>query len=185
VIVKFNLNERAATRLTNAGIILQSVDWQEREKKHTAQAQAHDRQPHRYRTDVADSGVPVFGPDGLNDVSLGRMFREIAERGYVLVDIHLLPHRKNQWAKVLVMIFKEGTSMDVPPSAAEPLRNIMGAVYGVVHVWANPPDKAGNVVHTVNCITRRDAPPRCELAFYNEWFEAPIWDAVEVVTEQA
>ncbi len=178
VLMKFSINERRATELSAAGVSTRDVNWQERDQKHVAHAQAHDRQAHRYR-EVADSGVPVFGPDGLRDVGIGRAYQEINQE-YGLRDVHLLPHRNGRMFVLVLTFEKSGASTTPSTEAAVLLAWILNSTYGFVHVWANPPQADGRVVHTVNCSHRADTVPKCVLLLNNEWFDAPLWDAEEM-----
>ncbi len=180
VLVKFSVNLRRAEELVEVGIPVREVNWQERDRSHVAHAEAHDRQSHRYRENVADSGVPVFGTEGIADVAIARAYRELNQE-YGLRDVHLLPHRNNRMF-VLVLVFEKGAATISPSTeAAVLLARILNSTYGFVHVWVNPPQADGRVVHTVNCSHRMDSAPKCLLLLNNEWFDAPLWDAEEVV----
>lgn len=177
VLVKCNTSHKRADALANAGVRVQSADWQKREQQHIAQAQAHDRQAHRYRQ-VADSGVPVFGTEGLQDASVAGLRQELGKE-YGLKDVHLLPHRDKQ-VTILVLVFEKGAeAMRISPAVEALIEKITGSTYGFVHVWANPPQQDGKVVHTVNCTHRLDTPAKNMLVLNNEWFDAPLWDAEE------
>ncbi|MFY9463056.1 MAG: hypothetical protein WAP52_02640 [Candidatus Sungiibacteriota bacterium] len=178
VLMKFSVNKRRAQELAATGIPIRDVNWQRREQEHVAHAEAHDRQAYRYR-EVADSGVPIFGTSGLADVGIGRAYQELNQK-YGLRDVHLLPHR-NLRAFVLVLVFERGAQAVNPSTeVAVLLARMLNSAYGFVHVWANPPQQDGKVVHTMNCRHRLDSAPKCLLLLNNEWFDAPLWDAEEV-----
>ena len=162
VLVKFRVNPNWTRRLSDAGIPFRMRrNFLERDTQHAEQAEAVRRDPLRYRA-VADSGVPVFGRDGIAAVVLSDLITEMKEAGYVVSDIHLEPTR-NEGMNVLVLsITNEG---GIQSSLPEVVDNLLMSCWGHVHVWANPPDADGKITHTVNLAHRKDGEVNRALRF--------------------
>lgn len=152
VVVRFRLNSWWSQELSAAGIQRRRMpDWVRQQEERINCARRFGRDPFRYR-DIADSGVPVFGREGLPNCRVDPAIREMIERNFRLRDVHLLPSRDGK-ADILVLIFEIGEGeIFLSPPAAMLIRELIVGVWGFVHVWANPPQENGRVVHTVNCV---------------------------------
>lgn len=157
VLYKFNLNESWSKKLLALGVPEKHPDFEAKEHKHIQHAQQYDRDAFRYRKDVADSGVPVFGKDGLRNVSMYEVLKELAAV-YEVVDIHIRPRRDgNRWMNVLVVSFSHGEKFISSDNAFQELLSFLSSsCWGYVHVWANPPQEDGRVIHTVNSSHREE-----------------------------
>ena len=152
ILVKFNINPSWTQRFEEAGIPRGFPSEVTLEEKHIAQAQQANRDPYRFR-ETADSGVPVFGPQGVSEVSIFQLLEELREKGYQPQGVHIRTRREKKF-DVLVIPFAHGISEKnstfLPEKALELLREFLKlSCWGFVHVWANPPEK-GKIVHTVN-----------------------------------
>ncbi|MDP3882497.1 MAG: hypothetical protein Q8Q48_00360 [Candidatus Staskawiczbacteria bacterium] len=158
ILLKANINERQAEKFLRLGVPEVQQDEQAKDQKHAAHAVAAGRDAHRYRKDAADSGVPVFGKDGAQNVSVEMSLCELLAV-YTIVNIHIRARRdQNRWMRVLVVVFaKEGENV-----ATEPVKNSLREFYGMsswgfCHIWANPPQEDGTVVNTVNLSHKDEA----------------------------
>jgi hypothetical protein len=149
VLYKFNINDRWRDRFMALGIKEKTRDVQADTAKHEAHAAQFGRDAHRYRQ-VADSGVPVFG-EGLQGVSLFDLLKELPTV-YEVVDIHIKPRSDGKPnMSVLVISFSNGKPTSANTEAFdELLRFLASSCWGFCHVWANPPQEDGRVIHTVN-----------------------------------
>ncbi|MDP2637169.1 MAG: hypothetical protein Q8P03_00980 [bacterium] len=158
VLVRMNVNQIQSFRLQEVGIERRPVDWLQREEKHLEHATAHGVEGNPNVSFVA-SGTPAFGSgkEGVRMACIKSAWDELVKGGYLLKDIHLIPHRKNPEMDVLVL----GLQKDVPelpfPSsrAKERVEQFLKTTWEFVHVWLNPPQSTGEVVHTVNCMHRK------------------------------
>lgn len=153
ILVKFNINPNWAQKFEEAGISRGFPSEVSLEEKHISQAQQVNRDPYRFR-ETADSGVPVFGPQGVSEVSISRLLGELQERGYQPRGVHIRTRSRKKF-DVLVVPFSgrvpEENSTTLPKKAFELLREFLKlSCWGFVHIWANPPDEKGKIVHTVN-----------------------------------
>lgn len=166
VLLKFSIAPQRAIELELAGVERRPADWVQREEQHLAHARTHGREPYRYR-DVADSGVPVFGKEGLILCSVQSAWDEMIDKGYYLVDLHIIQRRDRKMDILVLSLSKNGAKLPFPsPRAEEMIRSLIGSGWGYVHVWANPPQEDGTVVHTVNCVHRNQT-RRVQLSFEN------------------
>jgi len=156
VLLKFNINQKWKSKFVRLGVKV--TDEQKDRSRHEAHARTFGRNPYRYRQ-VADSGVPVFGPPGLKSVSLDQLIQELVNTyKYETVDIHIKPRKDGM--SVLVLSFSNDQPAVEPASPAaleELLRFLSSACWGYVHVWANPPQADGRVIHTVNSAHREES----------------------------
>ena len=151
ILVKFNINPSWAQKFEEAGVLRKRPFEVELEEKHIAQARKLDRRAYEYR-DIADSGVPVFGPQGASEVSILGLLEELQQEGYQLQGVHIRTRAQKKF-DVLVIPFVRGSESNstLPKRALELLQEFLGlSCWGFVHVWANPPDVQGKVVHTIN-----------------------------------
>jgi hypothetical protein len=171
VLVKFNLRPKWAQRFEEAGIP-RHFPWEtDLEAKHIRQAKEFGREPYRFR-EIADSGVPVFGPEGVSDLSISDLLRELEQAGYKLQDVHIRTRQKK--FDVLVIPFSreipEG-NLTLSEKASQLLKEFLEVCWGLGHIWANPPDDQGRIVHTLNLSHRKpEGIPRWRLRF-----EGGIW----------
>ena len=165
VLFKFNLNNRWRDKLLTLGVPMKARDVEAEEAKHVAHAEAFDREAYRYR-DVADSGVPIFGKEGLQNVSLYEMLQELVTT-YEVVDIHIKERRDGaKWMSVLVISFSHGQQAERNTEAFQELLSFLASsCWGYVHVWANPPQEDGRIIHTVNS-SHREQDKTPELALH-------------------
>lgn len=160
VLYKFSINESWRQKFMALGVLLKQPNFAKKEAKHVAHAEAHGRDAFRYRQ-VADSGVPVFGPDGLQMVSLAELVKELAEK-FKVVDIHILPklpkpgQSVNPMSMLVVSFSHEGQTVNNEKAFWLLMDLLNASCWGKVHVWANPPQEDGRVVHTVNSAHREE-----------------------------
>jgi len=167
ILVKFNINPGWTQKFEEAGIPRRFPSEVTLEEKHIAQAQQVNRDPYRFR-ETADSGVPVFGPQGVSEVSIFQLLEELREKGYQTQGVHIRTRREKKF-DVLVIPFTLGiekNSTSLPEKALELLREFLKlSCWGFVHIWANPPEK-GKIVHTVNLSHREpQQSPQWNLCF--------------------
>ena len=157
VLYKFNLNKTWTERLTRLGVPIKEQDFVAKEAMHVAHAEKHGRGAYVIRKNVADSGVPVFGEEGLVNVSLYEVLKELVDE-YEIVDIHIQPRRdRNRQMNVLVVSFSHGENAVTNTEALQELLDFLSSsCWGYCHVWANPPQDDGKVVHTVNSSHRKE-----------------------------
>lgn len=169
---KFNVNSKWAEELMKLGVELREQDFQAKEQKHFEHAQQYGREAYRFRKDIVDSGVPVFGPDGLVSVSVYELFRELVS-AYEIVDIFLRPTKPggNPRMKVLVVYFSHGEEQKNTEAIEKLLEFLASSCWGHCHVWANPPGSTGKVKATVNISHREpEKTPAMILQFANGLF---------------
>jgi len=168
ILVKFNINPNWAQRFEETGIPRRFPSEVSLEEKHIAQAQQVNRDPYRFR-ETADSGVPVFGPQGVSEVSIFQLLEELQEKGYQPQGVHIRTRSQKKF-DILVIPFSGGgpkeNSTSLPEKALELLREFLKlSCWGFVHIWANPPEK-GKIVHTVNLSHREpQQSPQWNLCF--------------------
>jgi hypothetical protein len=151
VLVKFNLNEKWEGRFRAAGVPLRTPDEAALELKHVFSALDTNRNPYQFRPQIADSGVPVFGKDGARDISITGLFGELRRYGYSPTGVHIRT-RGDKKSNVLVIPFVQPGSGQsaVAISTMGLIEEFSSASWGFVHVWINPPQEDGVVIHTVN-----------------------------------
>ncbi len=133
----------------------------EKIKEHIAQAEKLGRDPFTLRPGIEDSGTLVFRKQK-EFVSLSELLRELLEEGYLLIDIHGRPAR-NQPMLTLTMGFSKEIdqvsqavlSLVDSDLAKAVLGVILGSVWEYCHLWANPPNEQGRIVHTINLAHRQ------------------------------
>ncbi|MDO8577260.1 MAG: hypothetical protein Q7R55_00060 [Candidatus Wildermuthbacteria bacterium] len=162
VLLRMNVNARASFRLQEGGIERRPADWLQREERHLEHAQARGSQGNA-EVPFVTSGTPAFGNgrEGVRMVRIRSAWDELTKGGYRLKDIHLIPHRNNPEMDILVLGLQKGVSeLPFPSSRAkEMVEQFLGSTWQFVHVWLNPPQINGEVVHTVNCVHRRSEDP--------------------------
>ena len=178
VLYKTNVNKNWSKRLKELGVQLKNPDFEAKEKKHIDHAKRFGREPFKFRGEIADSGVPVFGKDGLKEVSLYELLQELSTI-YNVVDIHLRPTKPggNPHMEVLVVSFSDGEEFVGNTDAFQELmRFLASSCWGHVHVWANPPQDDGRIIHTVNSAHRQDgAQPKQFVGFDDgRWDVQPV-----------
>lgn len=167
VLLKFNVNSQRGQELEVAGIPRKAADWLSREEKHVEHARDNRREAYRFR-DVADSGVPVFGKQGAMAVQVLPAWQELSVAGFHLRDIHLVSRRDGKMDILVMSLAKERESAAPSSLAAQLVTNILASSWEFVHVWANPPQKDGAVVHTVNCVNRQPDQKRPNLLQFQD-----------------
>ncbi len=169
LLFRLNMNEKRAQAFTALGVPEKNPDIQAKEQQHIAHAQEYNRDAFRYRQ-IADSGVPVFGKEGISGVSTFELLKELLNaEGYRMLDIHIRPRRdQDRNMRVLVLtLSRQGEDAKVSSTVIdELLRFLATSSWGFVHVWANPPREDGKVIHTVNISHRQqDVKPAVRLQF--------------------
>jgi|SRR3989344_3716067 len=180
VLYKTNVNRNWSRKLKELGVPLKQSDFEKREQQHVAHAIKHGREPFRFRgkDQPADSGVPVFGKDGLQEVSLYELLQELTTI-YNVVDIHLRPTKPggNQNMEVLVVSFSDGEELNTNTDAFQELmRFLASSCWGYCHVWANPPQDDGRIIHTVNSSHREDGKKPVQAVRFDDglWATEPV-----------
>jgi|GEM_PF-3429862 hypothetical protein len=154
---KFNLNKTWACRLRELGVSFKEQDFAAKEAKHIAHAEEYGRDPFRFREGVSDSGVPVFGEEGLVKVSVYELLQELV-RFYEVVDIFIRPRRDGtRHMEVLVVRFFNGKECETNTQAFQQLLSFLASsCWGHCHIWANPPRGDGLIIDTVNSAHREE-----------------------------
>lgn len=178
ILVKFNVNPRWEQRFIEAGVPQKTPDEWALELKHMLHATDFGRNPFEKRPDIADSGVPVFGKEGEQDVSLNGLFAELRQAGYFPTGVHIRTRtREPNKFNALVIPFVQGADESLTTQCAALLDEILKTSWGHVHVWANPPQSdTGDIIHTVNLSHRDvDKVPQKTLRFNGgRWKTAPV-----------
>lgn len=153
ILIKFKLNPNWAERLKGAGIHIVAVQKTVKDALHAGHAREHRRSPYKFR-EVADSGTPVFGAGGLQNVSISGLWLELLMQGYRVIDTHILDsqERMKTWVTSLALQNGEQEPIGFPNEVYE----FLGSCFGHCHVWANPPNEEEKVVHTLNMSHRQD-----------------------------
>lgn len=169
VLIRFRVNQKWVAKLREAGVRTQPLRWLQKEQKHVRQAERLSRKPYRLRN-IADSGVPVFGPDGISRVSMEGLLEYLISVDYRIADAHLLRTiKKAQQMGILVLVLsRQQPAIELPFFSL--LSPLLSSSWGYAHIWANPPQEDGKVVHTVNLSHRLETPPELEL-----WFDDGLW----------
>jgi len=169
VLYKFNLNETWRKKMVALGVPVKEPNFQQKEQKHVEHAEQHGREAFRFRKDVADSGVPVFGPKGVQSVSLYEVLQELLEI-YEVVDVHIRPRRDgNRFMSVLVVSFSHGEKACSNTKAFQELLDFLSSsCWGYTHVWANPPQEDGRVVNTINSSHREEGKKATNVLRFDE-----------------
>lgn len=123
------------------------------ETKHAQHAQKFGREAYSVRKNTSDSGVQIFGRDGIHDMSMMFVDGNLIKVGLERIGGHVLD--KAHEGKLVFVV--EYTSIPNPtatkiPTRTEPyLRRLLGNCWGTIHIWANPPRVGdGVIVHTIN-----------------------------------
>ncbi|GEM_PF-1775750 len=203
ILVKVNVNDYWRREFEQFGIQTVERDFEraeQLEQKRVLEAKALGRNAYAVRQiagrdkdrtpEVADSGCPVFGPDGLADlrVSIKGLGGELHSAGFILTNFSLLdrPH-KSPVRLVLEYTERERartekrTEKRMGQGSWDVFNNLISTVFDQVDVWANPlKDSGAMIVHTVNCGKRNDAAaaqPSCRLHY-----AGGDWAAEEIPT---
>jgi hypothetical protein len=186
ILLKANINSRRRDEFLALGIREVKPDFQKREQKHVEDARRVGRQPYAVRENIADSGVAIFqdeeGNPGLKKVLVGNALDEIL-LDYRPTDLHIFQRRDRGQMFVLVITLewgKTGSSQDIPVEVADFVAN---SSWEFCHIWANPQNADGDVVHTVNLGHRSDEAAECQLLFADGLWD--ITDAPAVDKDEA
>ena len=140
------------------------LDFKQRERKHQSEieqkhiqhAQAFGRNPYAARPGVVDSGTPVFGSKGLEDVSLILVDGQLVGAGLRRTGGYV-QDKSREGKLVLVLNYSNyGKPTGGLSLRAEGfLKSLLRATWGHLHVWANPPSldegqRFGKIMHTIN-----------------------------------
>jgi len=165
VLVKANINQSWFKRFTALGIPVKTPDFAKQEAAHVADAQRVGREAYAVRKNIADSGVQVFGKDGVASALMVEPLDSLLV-AYRLTDMHIFQRRDKGLMNVLVLTYEAGTEGDkkitLPVAIAE---FFAMSSWGYAHVWANPPKEDGVVLHTINLSHRSDEPAARQLLF--------------------
>jgi hypothetical protein len=183
VLVKANINPKWRLRFLALGIPEKHPDFAKKEAEHVADAERHGRSPYAICKNVADSGVPIFGPEGLKNVSVGDLLiQEASRRGYYAVDIHIFSRSakgNSVMSTLVITLATEGTKLRVPTDVKVMLTS---STWGHVHVWVNPPKPGRGVLHTVNLTNRSEDPAEQALLFADGlWAPEPYVDELPYI----
>lgn len=105
--------------------------------------------------EVIDSGTPVFSRLGIQEVNLRGLVTELKAAGFRIAGTHMLARNWKPPVRWVIELVRGGEEFTAFPHAL--FREFTANAFGQVDVWANPRDKRGEVVHTVNCGERREA----------------------------
>lgn len=110
-----------------------------------------------------DSKIPVFGNDGLKNVFIGEVVKELFD--YHLVDIHIYEKKANE-TKVLVLTFSLDVLQDDCQSYGIPVEfeEFLFANWTYAHVWVGSSSN-GTVVHTIDLAHKNDKEAEKNLQF--------------------
>ncbi|TET84445.1 MAG: hypothetical protein E3J36_01295 [Candidatus Nealsonbacteria bacterium] len=165
ILVRFYLNLDRSQKLEMTGIPRRErLTEVEREEKHINHAKQYGRDPYRYR-DKSDSGTPIFGKEGINDLFLSQTWAELKREGYHLTDIHLKSHTEKKDVLVAALNYK-ASEIPLSKQILDELDQLLSSCWGYVRVWADPPNEEGKVIHTVNSsFLKPDTTPQLSLYF--------------------
>lgn len=168
VLFKCRLNGNATRYLERIGVPWQQRDDRRLDAQHRQHAEGVGRSAVAYRQ-KPDSGVPVFDRDGAGSVTVDTLWSELERSGYAPVAAHLYQKDgdRHGMAQLSVTFACEGDRLDSTVATAC-LEKLTVACWEHAHIWANPPQDDGHVVHTVNLAHRQpDATPKYRVAFDN------------------
>lgn len=184
ILVKVNLSKRWDQRFEQAGIPLELRTPQaalQLAAEHEARAQQLGYDPFARRMkpqhtrgqwiepESADSGTPVFGKGGAQKVSITGLAEELKMHDYHLINAHRL-HRTWKFSIQLVLSFAKDAEEILFPWKY--FNDLINTCFEYVHVWANPRDIKGIIVHTVNCVKYNDhATPQYSLTFVKGYWK--------------
>lgn len=148
---------------------------EEKIQAHITQAKKLGREAFTLRKTIEDSGTSVFR--GMKDdefVSISELLQELLDEGYFLTNIHGKPAQNKPMWVLTIGFFRKVEQMDhsvlkliESDLAKAVLGVILGSVWQYCHIWANPPDEKGRVIHTVNLAHRhQQETPAKKLKFY-------------------
>ena len=160
------------------------------DKQHPQHAEAFGRGAYVIRKNRSDSGVKVFGDEGLKNAGLGLIDGELTKAGLELASSHVLDR---SWEGQLTLVLEYASnvarsqintsSFPVPGRAIGFVRSQLGMSrnWGTVHVFANPPslkpDSRGVIFHTINVGVGRDDVPSVLLTF-----NAGLWGSQDAIS---
>jgi len=170
LIMKFRVNKKWTKRFFRVGIEKTESFLSLKEKNHFSQAKKIGRNPYRYSEKPA-SGVPVFGREGLRQVGIKHLFRELIKKGYGIIEIHIEPTEQGIMNLLVIVLEQNGKKIVLSEKAIKLFENFLWVCWGHVHVWVNPIQN-GKVVHSVIFAHRNPQnSPNCHLRFRNG-----LWD---------
>jgi hypothetical protein len=133
------------------------------------------------RPEDADSGCPVFGATtgGLKKVDVRNLEAELRQAGFHMAEatVRVTDGQKGQpMNATLVLAFTNDEEEDPDFSSWVEFNRLVAPTFAFVHVWANPKQADGTVVHTVNCLSRQEgAKADYALRYANgDWAAEPI-----------
>lgn len=179
ILLQANINKKWTERFESAEVRLAEVNWERREEKRTEQAERLRINPYRYNPIIKFcTGVPVFGPKGLNDVNIQWLWPEFKNAGYRLQNIHLEEKENNIHMNVLVCGFsrEENKEVNFSVDAVTLLAEFLNVSFRFLHVFANPPNGDGRIFHSLQVSGREpEKNPFLKLKFNNG-----LWGTEEV-----
>jgi hypothetical protein len=163
-LLMIKLNQNWERKMLDLGIPKKDRDVSAEDAKHEAHAKAFGRDPFSVLDGIPSSGVAIFGKKGLEDISIFEAFKDLVAV-YKTVDIHIRPQRKSEekkWMSVLVISFSNEEKDDQNPDVYQEILEFLASpCWGYVHIFANPPQEDGRIVHAINVSHRKpDAKPK-------------------------
>ena len=127
---------------------------EEKAREHAAHAEQFGRKAGTYGR--VDSGVAVFGKQGLVDINLEQCFSELRTAYGGISSAQLTNGRRGN--PVLVIAFsKTEKAVAIEPAVMSSLLEYFSlGSFGRVNVYANPPKNGKGIVDTVNCDFRKE-----------------------------
>ena len=160
ILVKFNVNPKWQERLIGVDVPLRTPDDSALELKHMFHALSVGRNPFESREETADSGIRVFGKEGAQNVSINGLFGELCGYGYSPSKVHIRIRNDKKFNVLVIPFVKPDDENHNTVSVTGQrimglIRELLNVSWGYVHVWDNPPQANGQIVHTVN-LSHRD-----------------------------
>jgi len=159
-----------------------SPDWYQRFVDAGVAVKAQDVRTAAYKR-ATDSGVAVFGKNGLGMVSHAGLLEELAG-SFPVLKIHIQP-RTNQSPALVVEFSKTGEGTNNTLAMEQLIEFLSVRCWQYVHVWVNPPRPEDElVVHTCNSIrwVNRKAPEHVLRFAEGVWIAEPVEESVAVAT---
>ncbi len=133
---------------------------QQADQRHEDEAVAKGVQVINQRQGKVDTGIAVFGKNGINNVQVGMIRTGLTNNLFRLVDAHWFEKKaflgkKTQY--VVVLSFKKGAEevLDLKKKTTYAIRALANMVWGQCHVWDNP-----NGTATINLTSRQQCAPK-------------------------
>lgn len=175
ILVQFYVGESTRKLLESSGIRRVERDAASLARDHAEAAQSVGRDPYRFspRMKIA-SGAKIFEEDVPDVQGPAELFREFAEAGYLMTEVHWFRRQLRGVAPrvgacVIIGFSKSGTAAEQNPI----INDLLKDCWQGVRVWANPPHK-GTVVHCAEFYGRQTGRRRGRFALR---FLSGLWAA--------